>query len=146
VKLDPIREAVHLWLEHIFTSPLWAKTTKRHLNAANVMRACIMKPNHWTNDLLKKVAIDGPNPRIKAEWGHSAKAALRNFQTHTDDSPAKYHGELEDSSSDEEFGYDDDEEGSHDPGAPNEEEAMKYLESRGWKLAENWVPKPIGMV
>jgi hypothetical protein len=170
VSVDVYREAVYEWLLHFFTFPGW-QTSRRRV-ARNAIYGCILAKNHWTLLFLEKVAINGQDSAIKLQWGRLAKIAITSrpkYQTpKKDEFPNNSSGEEceitdeEDADEEDADEEDADEEGADEEGADEEgadeermiyhdpadyipKENLEYLVSKGWKLAENWVPKPIGL-
>jgi hypothetical protein len=145
VRLDVAREALFEWLMLFFTSQTWKVPCKRRLSVGSAIHYCILNQNYWTRQITIKVAIKSSNPDIKLQWGNFAKAAILSCTgTHaakedelpSENSPGHVEEECSDSEEDERW---------DDPANHIDLEDMKYLATKGWKLAENWAPKPFGM-
>ncbi len=67
VVIDPYREAVTMWLVHIYTTKDWAPTIKRiKSECGSILLSCLQNPNHWTLQLAIAI-VDAPGHSVAKE-------------------------------------------------------------------------------
>lgn len=70
LQLDAFREAVSIWILHIFTSDPWTQPRTKDLVSqlrGMIVNDCIMDPNCWSTPLARKL-IDGGSMEFKEQW------------------------------------------------------------------------------
>ena len=65
--IDTYREAITMWLEHIYTTRGWWAAIKRmKLNDSIIMETCLQNPSHWTLHLASTI-IESSSHKITKE-------------------------------------------------------------------------------
>ena len=79
VMIDTYREAVTMWLVHIYTTEEWAATIELvKLDDHSVLSTCLQNPNHWTLELATAI-IDSPHHKEAQEiYGERVRRAIAN--------------------------------------------------------------------
>ena len=75
-KIDEYREAITLWLEHIYTDDQWAAACKRgNLDINVILSTCLMNPNYWTLHLAARIIEDSKYKLIRNTYKAHVMAA-----------------------------------------------------------------------
>ena len=80
VRIDEYREAVAMWLEHIYTDKVWKGARLRgKLDVNTIMHTCMMNPNYWTLPLAVAIIEDPMYPGAKSRYSDIIFKAMKTY-------------------------------------------------------------------
>jgi hypothetical protein len=119
-KIEPYRETIYTWLDHILTSKAWTTVRRQYLSPGLIVAVCRDTPGYWTNRLLS-VLENLPNYPDRGAEGNNSSTAITNVI-----------GKGEAWQLGDDLEKDDDD--------------LAVLRKYGWDIDGNWKSKPIGIV
>lgn len=148
-RIDPHREAITMWLEHICSAKDWAAAVKRgKLSYSALLSTCLQNPNHWTIHLASSI-INTPGCKeakaiykdrvagAVADQAHLVRSVARTSFIESPDrlqSSERACGEVQPQE-------------NWELSRPMLRNSLEDSEIGGWhKWKGTWVSKPIGMI